>query len=214
MPVHGEWRHLQANAAIAIRTGVAPDRVVIAEDGVVVDLVDGRASITGKVPAGYVYVEGGNVGDVTEASLKDRRTLAAEGVVTVVAIIDADTGKLAEAPDFLARGFTHDAHTFDPVVPLIEKALETAARGGHRRRPAAGAAHPADGQHLGAPHVPPQPDRHPGARRRLDLGDPEPHQHTIADRPRTAARRPRSATAPSTAAVLWLCVRVVREPSR
>ena len=52
MPVHGEWRHLRANADLAIRTGVAPERVVIAEDGVVVDLVDGRASITGKVPAG------------------------------------------------------------------------------------------------------------------------------------------------------------------
>jgi ribonuclease J len=130
MPVHGEWRHLQANAAIAIRTGVPADRVVIADDGVVVDLVDGRASITGKVAAGYVYVEGGNVGDVTEASLKDRRTLAAEGVITVVAIVDADTGKLVEPPDFLARGFTHDEHTFDPVVPLIEKALETAAREG------------------------------------------------------------------------------------
>jgi ribonuclease J len=130
MPVHGEWRHLQANAAIAMRTGVPADRVVIADDGVVVDLVDGRASITGKVAAGYVYVEGGNVGDVTEASLKDRRTLAAEGVITVVAIVDADTGKLVEPPDFLARGFTHDEHTFDPVVPLIEKALETAAREG------------------------------------------------------------------------------------
>ena len=130
MPVHGEWRHLQANAAIAIRTGVPADRVVIAEDGVVVDLVDGRATISGKVPAGYVYVEGATVGDITEASLKDRRTLAAEGVITVIALIDADTGALAEAPDFVARGFTHDAHTFDPVVPLLEKALAKAAAEG------------------------------------------------------------------------------------
>ncbi len=127
MPVHGEWRHLQANATIAIRTGVAPDRVVIAEDGVVVDLVGGRASITGKVPAGYVYVEGSTVGDITEASLKDRRTLAAEGVITVIVLIDADTGALAEAPDFVARGFTHDQLTFEPLVPLIEKALAKAA---------------------------------------------------------------------------------------
>jgi ribonuclease J len=127
MPVHGEWRHLQANATIAIRTGIAPDRVVIAEDGVVVDLVAGRASITGKVPAGYVYVEGSTVGDITEASLKDRRTLASEGVITVIVLIDADTGALAEAPDFVARGFTHDQKTFDPLVPLIEKALAKAA---------------------------------------------------------------------------------------
>ncbi|WP_333736052.1 ribonuclease J [Streptomyces sp. IBSBF 2806] len=130
MPVHGEWRHLRANGDLAIRTGVAPDRVVIAEDGVVVDLVDGRASITGKVPAGNVYVDGMEVGGATEASLKDRLTLAAEGVVTVVAIVDADTGALAEAPDFLARGFVHDDSTFEPVIPVIEKTLATAAEEG------------------------------------------------------------------------------------
>lgn len=127
MPVHGEWRHLRANGDLAIRTGVEPDRVIIAEDGVVVDLVDGRASITGKVPAGNVYVDGMAVGGATEASLKDRVTLAEEGVVTVVAIVDADTGALAEAPDFLARGFVHDDSTFETVVPVIEKVLAKAA---------------------------------------------------------------------------------------
>jgi ribonuclease J len=130
MPVHGEWRHLRANADLAIRTGVDPDRVVIAEDGVVVDLVDGRAKITGKVPAGNVYVDGMEVGGATEASLKDRVTLAEEGVVTVVAIVDADTGALAETPDFLARGFVHDDTTFEPVIPVIEKTLATAAQEG------------------------------------------------------------------------------------
>jgi ribonuclease J len=130
MPVHGEWRHLRANGDLAIRTGVDPSRVVIAEDGVVVDLIDGRAAITGKVPAGNVYVDGMTVGGATEASLKDRRTLAEEGVITVVAIVDADTGKLVEPPDFLARGFVHDAGTFDAVVPLIEQALARAAEEG------------------------------------------------------------------------------------
>jgi ribonuclease J len=130
MPVHGEWRHLRANGDLAIRTGVDPSRVVIAEDGVVVDLVDGRASITGKVPAGNVYVDGMTVGGATEASLKDRRMLAEEGVITVVAIVDADTGELVEPPDFLARGFVHDETTFDAVVPLIEQALGRAAEEG------------------------------------------------------------------------------------
>jgi ribonuclease J len=97
---------------------------------VVVDLVDGRATITGKVPAGLVYVDGMTVGGVTEASLKDRRTLAEEGVITVVAIVDADSGLLVEPPDFLARGFVYDDATFDEVVPLIEKALARAAEEG------------------------------------------------------------------------------------
>jgi ribonuclease J len=130
MPVHGEWRHLQANADLAISTGIDPKRVVVADDGVVVDLVDGKASITGKVPAGNVYVDASTVGGVTEASLKDRRILAEEGVVTVLAIVDADTGKLVEPPDFLVRGFVHDPSTFEGAVPVVEKTLDHAAREG------------------------------------------------------------------------------------
>src|SRR3954465_1419695 len=130
MPVHGEWRHLRANGDLAVRTGVHPKGVVIAEDGFTVDLVKGRVKITGKVPAGNVYVDGETVGGATEAHLKDRRNLAEEGVITVVAIVDADTGRLAEPPDFLARGFVHDESTFTDVEPLIEKALARAAEEG------------------------------------------------------------------------------------
>ena len=130
MPVHGEWRHLQANGELAIRTGVPAANVVLADDGVVVDLVDGHASITGKVPAGYVFVDGMTVGGATEASLKDRRTLAEEGFVTIVAMVDADTGQLTEQPEFIARGFVHDDKTFITVVPLIEAALAKAAAEG------------------------------------------------------------------------------------
>ncbi|MGE9808830.1 MULTISPECIES: ribonuclease J [unclassified Janibacter] len=130
MPIHGEWRHLRANADLAISTGVDPDNVVLAEDGLVVDLIDGHASIVGKVPAGNVYVDAQTVGGVTESALKDRRTLAEEGVVTVLAIVNADTGKLADPPDFLVRGFTHKVSDFDPAIPLIEKALATAAKEG------------------------------------------------------------------------------------
>ena len=130
MPVHGEWRHLTANAALAMKTGVAKECVLLAEDGVVVDLVNGKAAVTGKVPAGYVYVDGQTVGGATEASLKDRRTLAEEGFITIVAIVDADTGKLTDPLDFLARGFVHDDATFNTVVPLIEKALAKAAEEG------------------------------------------------------------------------------------
>ena len=130
MPVHGEWRHLRANADLAISTGIDPERVVIAEDGVVVDLVDGRARITGKVPAGNIYVDAQTVGGVTEVHLKDRRTLAEEGVVTVLAIVDADTGELADRPDFLVRGFAHEPKAFDPAIKVIERTLAHAAAEG------------------------------------------------------------------------------------
>jgi ribonuclease J len=130
MPVHGEYRHLRANADLAIATGIHPDRVVLAEDGVVVDLVKGRAKVVGKVAAGNVYVDGQVVGGVTEATLKDRRTLAEEGVVTVLAIVDADTGELADPPDFLVRGFEHERGAFDPAVAVVEKTLARAAADG------------------------------------------------------------------------------------
>ncbi len=130
MPVHGEYRHLRANADLAISTGIDPARVILAEDGVVVDLVKGQAKITGKVSAGNVYVDGQVVGGVTEATLKDRRTLAEEGVVTVLAIVDADTGALADPPDFLVRGFEHEPGAFDPAVEVVEKTLARAAADG------------------------------------------------------------------------------------
>ncbi|GAA2471261.1 ribonuclease J [Terrabacter carboxydivorans] len=130
LPVHGEWRHLRANADIAIRTGVDPTRALIGHDGAVVDLVDGQAKITGSIPAGLVYVDAMTVGGATEESLHVRRTLAEEGVITVVCIVDADTGKLVEEPDYLAHGFEHEPGDFAKATPAIQKALTTATKEG------------------------------------------------------------------------------------
>jgi ribonuclease J len=134
LPVHGEARHLRANADLAVSTGVAPDRVLIAQDGSVIDLVGGRATITGAVPAANIYVDGQTVGTITESSLGDRRTLGHEGVVTVVALIDPDTLALAEPPDFLIRGFGHDAAELEAAGPTIAKALAELT-GGQARDP-------------------------------------------------------------------------------
>ena len=155
--------------ALAIRTGVPPENVVLAEDGVVVDLVDGQATVTGKVPAGLVYVDGMTVGGATEASLKDRRTLAEEGSITIVCLVDADTGELTEAPDFLARGFVHDETTFTALVPLIEKALATAAKEGIGEQHRARTAHSPHRQPLGPRHLPAQPGHPADHHRRLTL---------------------------------------------
>ncbi|MBI9115916.1 ribonuclease J [Sanguibacter sp. YZGR15] len=123
IPVHGEARHLRANAALAVKTGVPEKNVVIAQDGVVIDLVKGRVSISGKVPAGYVYVDGQTVGTATEDTLAERRALGTKGIVTVLALVDLDLGVMAEKPEFITRGFVHDGHTFDDAVVEIEKAL-------------------------------------------------------------------------------------------
>jgi ribonuclease J len=130
MPVHGEWRHIRAHAALAEASGVPADRVVLAEDGVVVDLVDGRASVTGMVPCGYVYVDGLVVGDIGESSLKDRRILGDEGFVTIVVVVDSVTGKVSGGPEIFTRGVSDEPGAFDPVRPLIEAALADAAAEG------------------------------------------------------------------------------------
>jgi ribonuclease J len=130
MPVHGETRHLRANADLAIATGVPEQNVVLAEDGVVVDLVDGLARVVGAVPCGYVYVDGSTVGDVTESSLKDRRILRDEGFVSVVVVVDSVTGKVTGGPEIHARGFAEDDAVFEKVRPRIEEALARAAADG------------------------------------------------------------------------------------
>ena len=128
MPVHGEWRHLRAHAELGRLTGV--QNIVLADDGVVVDLVDGVAKIVGAVPCGYVYVDGLEVGDVGESTLKDRRILGDEGFISLTIAVDSMTGKIAGAPQIAARGFSDDPKAFDPVLPLLEAELDRAAAEG------------------------------------------------------------------------------------
>jgi len=131
LPVHGEWRHLRAHAALAELTGVPPERIVVADDGTVVDLVDGKASVTGAVPCGYVYVDGLAVGDVGEESLKDRRILGEEGFITVTVVVDSVSGKVVAGPEIYARGFSDaDERALDEVRPVIETVLDQAMQEG------------------------------------------------------------------------------------
>jgi ribonuclease J len=130
IPVHGEWRHLKAHAELAALTGVPDENIVIAEDGVVVDLIDGRARVSGTIPCGYVYVDGLSVGEVTETSLKDRLILGEEGFVSVVIVVDSTTGKMVAGPEIHARGSGIDDSAFEEVRPRIEEALARAAADG------------------------------------------------------------------------------------
>ena len=155
MPVHGEVRHLVANGDLARAVGI--ENVIIAEDGVVVDLRDGVASIVGKVDVGLVFVDGNTVGDVTEIELKDRRILAEEGFISVIVVVDSVAGKVSAGPEIHARGHAWEDSDFDPIrQPIIDAvnaviadgatdtyAMQQAVRrtmgrwvsGAHRRRP-------------------------------------------------------------------------------
>jgi len=126
MPIHGEWRHLKANAELAIQAGLPRSNALIIENGVVVDLINHEAQIVGSVPCGFVYVDGQSIGDITETSLKDRRILGEEGFISVIVVIDSQSGKIVAGPDIHARGFNEDMALFDDVKLKIEKALAAA----------------------------------------------------------------------------------------
>ena len=123
MPVHGEWRHLRSNAALAIKTGVPEESVVIAEDGVVVDLVDGKATISGRVEVGRVYVDGLSVGDIGESTLGDRLVLGEAGFIAIMLAMETSTGRAVAPPTVSGRGFSDDPKALDAVIPLIENEL-------------------------------------------------------------------------------------------
>ncbi len=136
LPVHGEYRHLIANANLAIDTGVPEQNTIIGEDGTVIDLKDGVASVVGQLDLSYVYVDGSTVGEITDADLKDRRILAEEGFISIFVAIDPLTGRVIVGPEIQARGFAEDEHVFDAVKPMVIAALLDAAENGTRDTPA------------------------------------------------------------------------------
>jgi ribonuclease J len=132
MPVHGEWRHLRAHAAIGRSMGLPNERIMLAEDGTVVDLVGGLANIVGKIPVGYVYVDGLEVGDIGDSTLKDRRILGEEGFLSILVAVDLEAGKVVFGPEITARGFSDDRAALDPIrselIEVVEKALADGTR--------------------------------------------------------------------------------------
>ncbi len=107
IPVHGERRHLAHHAKLATEVGIAPDHVLICEDGDVVEVGE-EVRVVGRVPAGMTFVDGLGIGDVGEVVLRDRRKLSADGVVVVVVTIDAHHGEIVAGPDIVNRGFVFD----------------------------------------------------------------------------------------------------------
>ncbi|MCC2320296.1 ribonuclease J [Cellulomonas xiejunii] len=126
MPIHGESKHLRANADLAVRTGMDAANVVVARDGDVIDMVDGRATIVGRVPAAEVFVEDGVVGRTDERLLAQRRELRDGGVVTVVAVVDSDAATLAEPVELISTGVAHATASQVAVDGAIRQALSQA----------------------------------------------------------------------------------------
>lgn len=132
LPIHGEYRHLFANAKLAQDTGIPERNTFIGENGTVYDLRDGEVRVTGQLDLGFVYVDGTTVGEITDADLKDRRILAEEGFISVIIVVDASTGRIIVGPEIHARGFAEDDAVFEEVKPRISAALLEAAQNGVR----------------------------------------------------------------------------------
>ncbi|MCU1571293.1 MAG: RNA-metabolising metallo-beta-lactamase [Naasia sp.] len=132
LPVHGEVRHLMANAQLAIDSGVPAENTIVGANGTVVDLRDGVARVVGQLDLGYVYVDGSSVGEISDADLKDRRVLAEEGFISIFAVVDTQTGRVVAGPEIHARGFAPDEAIFDDVIPKVRRALQEAAENGTR----------------------------------------------------------------------------------
>ncbi|AMA00445.1 ribonuclease J [Corynebacterium glutamicum] len=131
MPVHGEWRHLRANKELAISTGVNRDNVVLAQNGVVVDMVNGRAQVVGQIPVGNLYVDGVTMGDIDADILADRTSLGEGGLISITAVIDNRTGRLLERPTVQTSGFSEDAKSMmGEVTELSETTMNDLAAEG------------------------------------------------------------------------------------
>lgn len=134
VPIHGEYRHMVANAKLAMLMGVARDHVLLCEDGDVLELSDAGLQSAGRVPAGYLYVDG-IVGDVGQGVLRDRKVLAEEGVVVVVVSVDIGSGKVLTGPEIITRGWVYAPEAedlldeaCDRVAQAVEQALASGVR--------------------------------------------------------------------------------------
>jgi ribonuclease J len=134
VPIHGEYHHMVANAKHARTMGVSDERVVLCEDGDVIEITDDGIELAGRVPSGYLYVDG-IVGDVGQGVLRDRKVLAEEGVVVVVVTVDIDAGKVLVGPEIITRGWVYAPEAEDlieegcaVVAVAVEKALKAGTR--------------------------------------------------------------------------------------
>jgi len=130
MPVHGEFRMLYAHGRLATDAGVPEDRVILAENGSVVELADGRARIVDQIDVGSTFVDGLGVGDVRDVALRDRRHLSEDGVLIVVVTIGGENGRRAAAPELVARGFAEPGPLFDEARDEVARTVAQCLDGG------------------------------------------------------------------------------------
>ena len=124
MPIHGEFRMLAAHGRLAREAGIPADRIILAENGSVVELAGGVARMVDEVETGSTFVDGLGVGDVHDVALRDRRHLSEDGVLIVVATVGSQNGREIAAPELIARGFAEPGPVFEEALAEAERTLE------------------------------------------------------------------------------------------
>ena len=122
IPVHGEQKHLQKHRILAESMGIDRKNIIIADNGILVEMTDGGIRVAGSVPAGKVYVDGSGVGDVGNIVLRDRKHLSQDGIIIITASVEADTGYIVSGPEIITRGFVYVKESEE----LIEQAKRIA----------------------------------------------------------------------------------------
>jgi ribonuclease J len=129
MPIHGELRQLKRHAVLARQVGIPEEKIFVAENGQVVEMQDGKVSLGERIPGGYVFVEGGAVGDMDRSLLKEREQLARSGILLVNLGIDKYSNRLLEDPEILTRGFI-SAEEGETLIPAVRKRVVEVIHGG------------------------------------------------------------------------------------
>jgi ribonuclease J len=127
IPVHGEYRHLVQHIQLAREVGMAEDRLLLAEDGDVIVLGNGRGKIAGRIEVGKVFVDGKSVGDVEDVVLRDRKQLSEDGMVIPVMVINERTGEVVSGPDIISRGVFFEekmGRILEQAKEVVKDALE------------------------------------------------------------------------------------------
>ena len=134
IPVHGEYRHLKANAGVAKSLGIPKENVFIMQSGEVLELCDDYAKVVDKVHTGAILVDGLGVGDVGNIVLRDRQHLAEDGIIIVVLTLERRTNRLLAGPDIVSRGFVYvreSEELMDDARKAVSEALEKCLKGRH-----------------------------------------------------------------------------------
>ena len=129
IPIHGELRHLKQHATLAQEVGLSAENITVIENGQVVEFEDGEMSLGDRVPGGYVFVDGSQVGEVGPSVVREREALAQDGIVVISLILEKNSGRLLEEPEIITRGFVYKRDAEDLIAVARNRITETINRG-------------------------------------------------------------------------------------